>query len=177
MTGRPHQPEQARENARNAGLKSANEDLKALIRSLTEELNEEESYEDMVLSTLAKMGIQKVTDLWAQFAGSGKDSRIVGLFRHWFEDQSGGHLLTPTAVRVLQHTGPKQRAFERSWMEGKKRQAKENEEKRKVADARAKKKLEKRRAAAAAGHAAPHGRETEKKEGGPNLENTASEVP
>ena len=65
---------------------------------------------------------------------------MVPFFRHWFEDQSEGQLLTPTALRLLQHTGPKQRAFEKRWMEMKEREEKEHMAHQEDAVARANKK-------------------------------------
>ena len=173
----PPQPDRSREDARINGLQSPTRELKELVRSITKEVNEGEKYEDLMLSTFAKMRIHKITDLWEHFAGSGKDSRVVPFFRHWFQDQSEGQLLTPTALRLLQHTGPKQRAFEKRWMEMKEREEKEHKAHQEDAVARANKKWEKKREAAVAGRAASPRRKTEKKEQRSSTEEAGPEVP
>jgi hypothetical protein len=174
--GPPHRDEPREEDARITGLKSATRELKALIRAITKELKEGEGYEDMMLSTLGKMKIHKVTDLWEQFAGAEKDTGRVRFFRNWFEDQSKGHLLSPTALKLLQHTGPKQQAYEQRWLREEKKREKDHQEQRVVAAARAKEKREKKREAAAAGHKGPLRRKSEKHEGGSSTDVVAAEI-
>ena len=176
-TGVPPPPDRSGEDARITGLQSATRELKELVRSITKEVNEGEKYEDLMLSTFAKMRIHKITDLWENFAGSGKDSRVVPFFRHWFQDQSEGQLLTPTALRLLRHTGPKQRAYEKRWMELKEKEEKEHKAHQDDAAAQAKKKWEKKREAAAAVRAASPRGKTGKKEEKSNAEDAGPGVP
>lgn len=175
--GPPHRHEPREEDARITGLKSATRELKALIRAITKELKEGDGYEDMMLSTLGKMQIHKVTDLWEQFAGAEKDSGKVRFFRNWFEDQSKGRLLSPTALKLLQHTGPKQQAYEQRWLREEEKREKKHQEQQVVAAGRAKEKLEKKREAAAAGHKGPLKRKSEKREGESSTDVVAAEIP
>ena len=175
--GSSHRKVSREEGARITGLESATRELKALIRDITKKVNEDEGYENMMLSTLGKMRIHKVTDLWEQFAGAEKDSGRVRFFRNWFQDQSKGHLLSSTALRLLQHTGPKQQAYEQRWLREEEKREKEHRAQQAIVDARDKKKWEKKREVAAAGHQDTLRRKTKKREGGSGTEDLASETP
>ena len=175
--GSSHRKVSREEGARITGLESATRELKALIRDITKKVNEDEGYENMMLSTLGKMRIHKVTDLWEQFAGAEKDSGRVRFFRNWFQDQSEGHLLSSTALRLLQHTGPKQQAYEQRWLKEEEKREKEHRAQQAIVDARDKKKWEKKREVAAAGHKDTLRRKTKKRERGSGTDDLASETP